>query len=150
MKKSATSKPQDRLKSARQDRDDLLTNVVWLDDVKVASIGGVLSDAAEYASRLRRDKRLFGVRYRGEYLHPKFQFREDGQVHPAIASLLEILPSTDANWTAAFWLFQPHGRFSGKSPAEVFEESPNDVVELAREDFIIGLEEGDAVMPAKL
>ena len=49
-------------------------------------------------------------------------------VDPTMARLLEILPSADANGTAAFWLFQSHGRFGGKNPAEVFHEHSNDAV----------------------
>ncbi|MHB8447834.1 MAG: hypothetical protein ACYC9P_07910, partial [Rudaea sp.] len=112
----------DRLDAAREDRDDLLKSVTWFDSAKVAKISGTTAESnpAQHASRLRREKRLFGVRYKGEYLHPEFQFRQSGDVHPAIGRLLQVLPSTDANWTAAFWLFQPHGRLGGKSPAAVF------------------------------
>ena len=30
-----------------------------------------------------------------------------------MSKLLEALPTTDANWSAAFWLFQPRARFGG-------------------------------------
>jgi hypothetical protein len=103
------------------------------------------SDPDQYASQLRREKRVFGVCYQDKYLHPAFQFRTSGDVHSAIARLLEFLPATDANWPAASWLFQPHGRLGGKSPAEVFQEQPNAVVDLARANFVRGPYEGDVI-----
>lgn len=134
----------DRLNAALDDRDDLLKSVTWLNSAKVAQLAraGAESNPEQYASRLRREKRLFGVRYKGENLYPEFQFQQGGDVHPAIERPLEILPVTGANWTAAFWLFQPHGRFGGKSPAEVFQKRSSEVVESAREDFVTGPYEG--------
>lgn len=133
-----------RLEAAREDRDDLLRNVAWLNSAEVAQLIGAESQTVGHVNQLCREKRLFGVRYRGEYLHLEFQFGGSGEIHPAIARLLEYLPSTDANWTAAFWLFQPHGGLGGKTPAEVFHECPHEIVRLAHEDFVTGPYEGAA------
>jgi hypothetical protein len=139
----------DPFEAAKQTRDRLLAKESWLDSKAVARAARnklVESNPAQYASRLRREHRLFGVRWRGEYLHPAFQFQASGEVHPAMERLLAVLPTTDANWNAAFWLFERNGKVGGRRPADVFVEDPNGVIAAATEDFVRDNSEGRAVV----
>ena len=142
----------DPLEAARADRDDLLAHEHWLNSEETAAkLGLHLADvhAENWAAEQRRDKQLFGVRFHGQYLHPEFQFGATGSVLPKLPALISFLPSTDSNWTAAFWLFQPHGRFAGQRPVDVFAENPDAVVSAAREDFVEGPYEGDPALPPR-
>lgn len=126
--------------AARERRDELLKSEVWLSSTEVAKRargGAVLeSNPHQHASRLRREKRLFGVRLGGQYLHPGFQFTPaTGEPHPALPDLLAKLPDEDHGWAAALWLFAPTGKLGGARPADVFQERPAEVIDAARRDF---------------
>jgi len=135
----------DPFEAAKQTRDRLLAKESWLDSKAVARAARstlVESNPAQFASRLRREHRLFGVRWRGEYLHPAFQFLPTGELNPEMAKLLDVLPTTDANWNAAFWLFQPTGKLGGHRPADVFANNPKAVIAAATADFVRDPAEG--------
>ncbi len=138
------------LRRAREVRDALLAEEVWLTSEQIAERS---TDAfaerspEEYTKRLRSERRLLGVRFRSQYLHPASQFLPGGELHPAMADVLKYLPHSDANWTAAFWWFQPtgflfeHGTSSeipARRPADVFLVDPHRVVAAAEHDFVRG------------
>ena len=132
---------EEKLRRAREDRDALLSEEVWYTSKQVAERApDTLAEGGpdEYTSQLRSQRRLFGVRFRGQYLHPAFQFQPNGEMHPAMAEVLKILPCTDANWYAAFWWFQPTGLLGGRRPADVFQAEPRRVVSAADHDFVRG------------
>lgn len=124
---------------ARTRRNELLAQERWLTSQQVATQARgrtVESNPYEYASRLRREHRLFGARFRGSYLYPAFQFQpETGEPHPAVADLLARLPDSSDGWVAALWLFQPTGKLGGARPADVFAHDPGAVIDAARRDF---------------
>ncbi len=127
-----------QLAAARARRDALLNERQWWtsEDVAMHARGRLVdSNPSQYASRLRTEKRIFGVRFRGKYLHPAFQFTASGDPLPAIGALLQKLPTSDANWSAAFWLFQPHGALSGRCPADVLTTDAVAVLAAADKDF---------------
>ena len=120
-------------------RDELLASEPWLDYKKVAHLArGALveSNGSEYASRLRRERRLLGAKVRGAYQHPTFQFGADGAVLPDMAKVLAILPEDDSGWASTFWFFQPSGVLDGRRPADVFREDPGAVIRAAEMDFV--------------
>lgn len=134
----APATPLDRLAAARARREAILADGRWLtsDEVALEARGALVdSNAAQYASRLRREGRLFGVRVRGQYRHPEFQFQKNGEVHPAMAKLIALLPTSEANWTAAFWLFQLTRALEGRRPVDVFPADPQRVIDFAEREF---------------
>lgn len=124
---------------ARNRRNDLLAQERWVSSQEAAEQARgrtVESNPYEYASRLRRELRLFGARFGGRYLYPAFQFLPDtGEPHPALRDLIPLLPDSNDGWTAAFWLFEPSGRLQGARPADVFLEDPASVIAAAQRDF---------------
>ncbi|WP_137915634.1 hypothetical protein [Rudaea sp. 3F27F6] len=129
----------DRLRASLERRDSLLHSETWLssDEVAIrisASIAG--NDQEQDIRWLRREGRLFAVRFKGRYLHPDFQFNAQGQLMAEVKDLLDVLPRTDANWNLAFWVFQPTRALGGKRPADVFRQDPQRVVVVAQKDFL--------------
>jgi hypothetical protein len=124
---------------ARNRRNDLLAQERWISSQEAAeqARGRVVeSNPYEYASRLRREQRLFGARFGGRYLYPAFQFLPDtGEPHPALRDLIPLLPDSNDGWTAAFWWFEPSGRLQGARPADVFLQDPAVVIAAAQRDF---------------
>ncbi len=120
-------------------RDELLAQECWLSGPQVAErTGGRNGESSpyEYASRRRRERRLFGARFRGSYRYPAFQFIPGtGEPHAELTKLVALLPSSHDGWTAALWLFQPTGRLGGARPADVFSRDPAAVIDAARRDF---------------
>lgn len=125
--------------AARVLRNELLAQECWLTGPQVAELtgGGKLkSESYEYASRLRREQKLFGTRFRGSYRYQAFRFvSETGETHEGLAELIALLPTSHDGWSAAFWLFQPTGRLGGSRPADIFAQDPDAVIDAARRDF---------------
>lgn len=115
---------------SRQIRDRLLAQEDWLASEQVAD------RTREQPEVLRRARRLLGVCYKGNYLHPAFQFLPTGDVSPVMARVLHVLPITDSDWNAVFWFFSPSGLLAGRRPADVFRENPESVVAAAESYFV--------------
>lgn len=103
-------------------------------------LGSTSDNPAQYTSRLRRAKKLFGVwstQDGGTYVHPDFQFGEGGTLSPAMPELLtalEAIPgfsdrATDVGggdpgrWRRLFWLYAPRSELSARSLAEAAQHA---------------------------
>jgi len=120
-------------------RERILATGKWYSAAEVAKLlngKAAASNPSQFASQLRRQKRLLGVRNQGAFLHPEFQFSvETGLLHERLRELLAILPGDSTGWGAAFWCFQPTRRLGKKSPADVFVSDPDSVIAAAKQDF---------------
>jgi hypothetical protein len=86
------------------------------------------------ATRARKAGEIFGVWDGNAYRYPLFQFSEDGNPWPQAKALIDVLPR-DADGSgrdAALWLFAPDAALDERTPAAVFPEDPQRVIELAR------------------
>ncbi len=79
--------------------------------------GSQLNSPSEPASRWRREKRVFAVRYGRARLFPCFQFAE-GRPLPVVRQVLKRLPADMTPWQIAFWFRSGNGWLDGKSPEE--------------------------------
>ena len=77
-----------------------------------------LNSPSEPASRWRREKRVFAVRYGRARLFPCFQFAE-GRPLPVVRQVLKRLPADMTPWQIAFWFRSGNGWLDGRSPEEV-------------------------------
>lgn len=121
-------------------RDELLASgeLLTAREVATQARGGVVeSNPNQYASRLRREHRLIGARFRNGYRHPRFQFdTPNGELNPRVADLLAVLPQDDdTGWSAVFWCYHPSRALDGRTPAEVFPSDPVRVIAAASQEF---------------
>lgn len=87
------------------------------------------------ATRARKAGEIFGVWDGNAYRYPLFQFGADGKPLPQVNALIEVLPR-DADGSgrdAALWLFAPDAALDERTPADLFPENPQRVIDLARE-----------------
>lgn len=118
------------IEAARRRRDEILATEDLLDDATVRELLG------EDPSELRRTGQILGVWDGTRFLHPSFQF--DGPtraIRRGVTELLELLPRDRGGWRAGFWVFQPHARLGGLTPAKACVSNVNLVLEAARSSF---------------
>jgi len=97
-------------------------------------------DAEQVAARLRDRGMVLGVWVANEeaFRYPDFQFDVHNNIRPDVSALLKVLPAEDedtSGWRRAFWLYSPHSLLDGRTPAEVFPNAPQSVLEAARLEF---------------
>jgi hypothetical protein len=116
--------------AAQQRRAEILAGEDMLDDDEVREL------LAEDPGALRQDHLLLGLWDGARFVHPTFQF--DGitcAIRRGVSELLSVLPSDRSGWQQAFWLFQPHARLEGLTPADALVSNVQRVLEAARSSF---------------
>lgn len=87
------------------------------------------------AARWRKERRIFGVPYRGQLLYPAFQFGDDGRLRPVVRRVLEALPVDEMSpWEVALWWTAGNGHLGGRRPV--------DLLGTAHEDDLVGAAAG--------
>ena len=123
-------------------RDELIATYPTLSETSIAAIN-TASGLSDVVRRWRHEKRIFGVRYQGEFLYPAFQF-EDGVPKEVIADVLKHLSPMDqasqsnpdmepaySEWATAFWFASANCWLEGRAPAELIDIDPSAVVTAA-------------------
>lgn len=78
------------------------------------------SSVRTWATRARRDHRLFTVRVGGQTIVPAVQLTASGEILPEVAALIApLLRAGLDNWSLWAWLCSPSDRLSGQVPADV-------------------------------
>ena len=87
------------------------------------------------STRWRRKGWIFGAWDGRHFRYPRFQFGTEGRPLSSIAVLVDVLPrdSDGSNNDAVLWLFAPDAALDGRTPAEVFPEDADRVINLARQ-----------------
>jgi len=85
------------------------------------------------ANRWRNEGRIFAVEYRGQLLHPAFQFDpETFDPLPVISDALKALPRQDMSpWEIGLWWTADNGWLDGTRPVDVLDDQPEAVVQAA-------------------
>jgi hypothetical protein len=81
-------------------------------------------------SRWKAERKAFSVQLGGRELFPAFQFR-DGKPDPAVAQVLDALPTGMSQWQVAFWFVSSNPWLDGGVPSENLAKVDS-VVEAAR------------------
>ena len=117
-----------------QARWDLLEETGHLTAEQIAETRSQAKNRAAYASRLRRQRRLFAVPWHGRTLFPAFQFDPtSGEPRPVVADVLAVLPIDEmTEWEAALWWSAANGWIhGGERPLDWIDRDPALVVEAA-------------------
>lgn len=114
----------------------LADQTLWLDSTAAGlRIDSSSSDPKAIASQLRKVEKLFAAWDGQRFHYPAFQFLGNGGLHPKIAELIKVLPR-DTNRAvgldAVMWVFAPDHAFKRQSPAKMFADNPEFVIEEAR------------------
>lgn len=91
----------------------------------------------EFASRLRRERKLWGIWNGREFQYPVWQLTSTG-LDPRIARLLAALsaPDTDRDgWERASWLYTGKETLKDATPVAVWPTDPEAVIVAAEDEF---------------
>ncbi|OED44206.1 hypothetical protein AB833_02285 [Chromatiales bacterium (ex Bugula neritina AB1)] len=88
------------------------------------------TNPSEPASRWKREKRVFAIRFKGGDLFPHYQF-SDGEPLPVIRKVLKLLPAGMTPWQIAFWFESGNGWLDGRAPQDSLND-PQALTEAAR------------------
>jgi hypothetical protein len=98
-----------------------------LDAVAVAKYFGsdASSNPRQYAMEQRKRGTLLGVKVKGKYLYPAFQFDVSRQeVYPIIKEVNRILSSDSDPWAVLSWWTSPNGRLAGNVAPKLVLSDP--------------------------
>jgi hypothetical protein len=86
---------------------------------------------AALASRWVREKKVFAVKYEGQYCYPRFQF-QNGEPLRAVGQVIQAYPEYATGWDLAYFFVTPNPNIGGKKPLDLLRTDPEHLVSLAR------------------
>jgi Protein of unknown function (DUF2384) len=107
------------------------TNSVWNSAQVAAESTSTARNRAAIASRWLREKKIFGLRYEGQQVFPRFQF-QDGSPSPVIAKVISRFPEHATGWDFAYFFATPNPHLGGRKPLELLKSNPDRVLSLAQ------------------
>lgn len=119
----------------------------WLTAAQVSALLGSQAANKSQAATVRRVAgEILGAWAPQEkaFRHPPWQFAEDGQPHPEMKRILQLLRNEGgmasvgrrtSGWKETEWFMAPHALLNGARPAELMQAEPGKVLEAAVEQF---------------
>ena len=83
------------------------------------------------ASRWAQEKKIFSVKYEGQFWYPRFQF-QNGEPLPAVGKVIQAYPTHANGWDYAYFFATPNPNIGGRKPLELLKTDPERLVSLAR------------------
>jgi hypothetical protein len=83
------------------------------------------------ASRWAQEKKVFAVKYEGQFWYPRFQF-QDGEPLPTVGQVIQAYPACANGWDFAYFFATPNANIGGRKPLELLKTDPESVFSLAR------------------
>lgn len=97
-------------------------------------VGSRAENAAQYASRFKRQGQIFSVKWGGRALYPRFQFSDEGRPKALIADVLRIFDGELSDWQTALWFVSANGFLDDRAPVDVMSDDPTALLDAAREE----------------
>ena len=98
-----------------------------------ALCGSSAANRAALAARWRSERRVFGIRRQRRWLFPRFQFDEEhGRPKAAVRDVLRALGDAVGPWQTAIWFTSKNGWLDDRSPVDMLDHNPDQVVDAAR------------------
>ena len=124
--------------ATRAFRDHVLAQE-WHSSARITELldRGASANPNELASRLRRERRLWGIWNGREFQYPVWQLRSAG-LDPRIARLLAALSAPDADrdgWKRASWLYTGKTMLEDATPVAAWLTDPDAVILAAETEF---------------
>lgn len=114
-------------------RSLFLTTYEVLDSRAVHRRAGHTSgNASQTATSWKRQRRIFGLPFKGGVVYPAFQFDADGQPLATMRDVLRALPAQMTPWQTAFWLVSPCDMLDGAVPLDLIGAADDRVVAAAQ------------------
>lgn len=84
---------------------------LWTAREAAEQVGRGASNPPEFMRKLVDRRKIFRLRWKGEWRYPAFQFDSSGDPRPVIGKILEIMGEVDGDraWRLAHFLDQPNG-----------------------------------------
>ena len=86
---------------------------------------------AALASRWAQERKIFAVKYEGQFWYPRFQF-QDGEPLPTVGQVIQAYPAHANGWDFAYFFATPNANIGGRKPLELLKTDPERVLSLAR------------------
>jgi hypothetical protein len=115
-----------------QRRVELLTEFGAMTGEQIAEERSRAQNRHALAARWRKERKLFGVPYRGQTVYPAFQFDDDGHLRPIVEEVLHHLPTDRMSpWEVALWWTADNGWLGGRRPVDVLDDDSRAIVRAA-------------------
>lgn len=117
-------------------RNMFISRIGALSSDEVAELGqSTAKNRAQYAHRLRTEGKIFAVEFRGELRYPAFQFgTATGKPKPIMKRVLELIRDEWSDWQLALWFITPTGHLDDRSPIEVMDKEPEEMLTALRKE----------------
>lgn len=116
-------------------REELISEFGLLSSSDIASrAGSRAKNKAALANRWKQEGRIFSVPHYGTASYPAFQFDDEGQPLPVIASILSSVGRQSGGWELALWLIAANGWLGGRRPVDLLRSEPETVARAAERE----------------
>jgi len=116
-------------------REELISEFGLLSSSDTASrAGSRAKNKAALANRWKQEGRIFSVSHQGTAFYPAFQFNDEGQPLPVIASILSTVGRQSGGWELALWFIAGNGWLGGRRPVDLLRTEPEIVAQAAERE----------------
>jgi poly(hydroxyalkanoate) granule associated protein phasin len=116
-------------------REELISEFGLLSSSDIASrAGSKAKNKAALANRWKQEGRIFSVPHHGTASYPAFQFDDEGQPLPVIASILSSIGRQSRGWELALWFIAANGWLGSRRPVDLLRSEPETVVRAAERE----------------
>jgi Poly(hydroxyalcanoate) granule associated protein (phasin) len=116
-------------------REELIAEFGLLSSGEVAArVGSRAKNKAALANRWKQEGKIFSVSHQGLVFFPAFQFDDDGQPLPVIASILATVGRQSTGWELALWFMAANGWLDGGRPVDVLRKEPEAAAQAAERE----------------
>jgi hypothetical protein len=116
-------------------REELISAFGLLSSSDIASrAGSKAKNKAALANRWKQEGRIFSVPHHGTASYPAFQFDDEGQPLPVIASILSSVGRQSGGWELALWFIAANGWLGGRRPVDLLRSEPETVARAAERE----------------
>jgi hypothetical protein len=124
--------PAERARRLREIHEALLASEPTFTSADIGALRNSFNaNSSQLAKDLRQAGRLFGVKRGREWLYPRFQFDDRGQLYPEMQQVLTAFTAEASQWDVLQWFQEPQATL-GATPREIWAKDRAAVVKAAQ------------------